>query len=354
MAPVEPEPRRAPGTDTPPPIPPRRAQQRDWAAPPPWMGEDADPSEVGATSSALWGPNAGADATEAPFREPDRGPARDATPQPDEWGTEARGLAGSAADRLAGPDPDEPRAAVPDPYDLEPAPARARDRDDAEYARDRDDAEYARDRDDAPYAPPSRRPGRGSRPADPRRAARGEPRPDPRLGSRDQVRPPTAQDPQELFGPAWEAPHRYEAYPSLRTRMGLPGVGGLPKVALWGIVLLLVALLLFLFGPSLLGLAGGDGGASPAPSATVAITPTPVPTEPPAPTPQVYVVAKGDTMSKIAKKFGVTIEEIVAANPQIKNPDKIGIGDEITIPLPTDENGFGTGDGTVVGESAAP
>jgi hypothetical protein len=169
------------------------------------------------------------------------------------------------------------------------------------------------------------------------------------------VRPPTAQDPQELFGPAWEAPRRYEAYPSLRTRMGLPRVGGLPKVALWGILLLLVALLLFLFGPSLLGLAGGDGGAaSPTPSATVAITPTPVPTEPPAPTPQVYVVAKGDTMSKIAKKFGVTIEEIMAVNPKIKNPDKIGIGDEITIPLPADENGFGPGDGTVVGESAAP
>jgi LysM repeat protein len=124
---------------------------------------------------------------------------------------------------------------------------------------------------------------------------------------------------------------------------------------MWLLVLVLVALLLFLFGPSLLGLAGDDGGAaSPTPSATVAITPTPVPTEPPAPTPQVYVVAKGDTMSKIAKKFGLTIEEILAANPQIKNPNKIGIDDEITIPVPTDENGFAPDDGTVVGESTAP
>ena len=135
----------------------------------------------------------------------------------------------------------------------------------------------------------------------------------------------------------------------------MPAVRGIPKLAVWLIVLLLVALLLFLFGPGLLGLVGDDGGAaSPTPSPTVAITPTPVPTEPPAPTPQVYVVAKGDTMSKIAKKFGVTIEEILAANPQIKNPDKIGIGDEITIPLPVDENGFAPSDGTVVGESAAP
>ncbi len=166
---------------------------------------------------------------------------------------------------------------------------------------------------------------------------------------------PPAQDPQELFGPAWEAPRRYEAYPSLRTRIGLPSLGGIPKVGVWLIVLLLVAALLFLFGPSLLGLVADDGGAaSPSPSATVAITPTPVPTEPPAPTPQVYIVAKGDTMSKIAKKFGLTVEEILAANPQIKNADKIGIGDEITIPLATDENGFVPDDGTVVGESASP
>ncbi len=264
--------------------------------------------------------------------------------RPDAWGSDARGLAGSAADRLAGPDPDEPRGAVPDPYDLDSASERVPPR-----------VPAAADRDDARYAPPSRRPGRGSRTADARRDARAEPRPDPRLSSRDQVHRPTAQDPQELFGPAWEAPRRYEAYPSLRTRIGLPGVGGIPKVAVWLIVLVLVALFLFLFGPSLLGLVADDGGAaSPTPSATVAVTPTPVPTEPPAPTPQVYIVAKGDTMSKIAKKFGLTVEEILVANPQIKNPDKIGIGDEITIPLPADENGFAPDDGTVVGESASP
>ncbi len=37
-------------------------------------------------------------------------------------------------------------------------------------------------------------------------------------------------------------------------------------------------------------------------------------------------------MLKIAKKFGVTMEALLAANPKIKNPNKIGIGDEITIP----------------------
>lgn len=352
MPPAEREPRRASLTDTPPPIPPRRAQHRDWAAPPPWLGDDpgapgagsADAAAGGAgASSALWGPDA--DVPGGGSLAPDRGPGRDAVPRADEWGSDARGLAGSAADRLAGPDPDEPRGAVPDPYDLDSSSDRVSPRVPASASHE----------DEARYAPPPRRPGRGSRPAAARRDARGEPRPDPRLSSRDQVRRPTAQDPQELFGPAWEAPRRYEAYPSLRTRIGLPGLGGIPKVAVWLVVLLLVAALLFLFGPSLLGLVADDGGAaSPTPSATVVITPTPVPTEPPAPTPQVYIVAKGDTMSKIAKKFGLTVEEILAANPQIKNADKIGIGDEITIPLPTDENGFAPDDGTVVGESASP
>jgi hypothetical protein len=163
------------------------------------------------------------------------------------------------------------------------------------------------------------------------------------------------QDPQELFGPAWERPHRYEAYPSLRTRMGLPRLSGVPKAALWALVLLLAALLLFLFGPSLLGLTGGgDDAATPTPTATVEVTPSAEPTEPPAPTPQVYRVKEGDKLSKIAERFGVTVEDILLANPQIKNPDRIKIGDRITIPPPADENGFAPSDGTVAGESAVP
>ena len=84
----------------------------------------------------------------------------------------------------------------------------------------------------------------------------------------------------------------------------------------------------------LLGIGGngpGLGGATPSPSPVITAEPSPTPT--PLPTPQVYMVAKGDTMSRIAKRFGVTIDEIMAANPQIKDPDKITIGDEITIPV---------------------
>ena len=36
-----------------------------------------------------------------------------------------------------------------------------------------------------------------------------------------------------------------------------------------------------------------------------------------------------------------TIEQIMAANPKIKNPDRIAIGDEITIPVPEDDAGDG-------------
>ena len=97
------------------------------------------------------------------------------------------------------------------------------------------------------------------------------------------------------------------------------------------IALVFAALALFFVGPMLLGIGGDDGGggaaATPRPTAAAA-TPTAAPTVPPAPTPQVYVVAKGDTMSRIAKKFGVTVDQILAANPQIKNPDKIKEGDE--------------------------
>jgi LysM repeat protein len=112
----------------------------------------------------------------------------------------------------------------------------------------------------------------------------------------------------------------------------------------------------FLFGPSLLGLGGDDGAgsASPTPAATEEITPEPSPTEPPAPTPQVHIVAKGETMSAIAKKYGLTVDEIMAANPQIKNQNRIDIGDEITIPVAVEDDTLGGDDGTVEAESQTP
>jgi LysM repeat protein len=369
-------------TDTPPPVPPRRSSQRDWAAPPPWSGEGAGPGPAGPAGVAAAGASGAAYA--AAWDEPD-GPdpdvpvVRERDRPPTDWGDASRGLAGSAAHRLAGPDPDEPYPATPQPSRYErpadPAPAPSRYQEpshDDDVPRD-DEPDDDRD-DDAAWAagagagayvagtatasgadasryapPPSRRQpppqsSTSSRSRDTGKDAARQPQPSPQ----DQVRRPQRQEAQELFGPAWEPARRYEAYPSLKTRIGVPS--GVPKVAMWALILVAVAVLLFLFGPRLLGLVGSDGGlsgASPTPSASVEPTATPEPTEPPAPTPQVYTVAKGDTMSKIANKFDVSVEAIMDANPQIKNPDRIQIGDEITIPTPEPENGFPE-------ESAAP
>jgi len=286
MAPADREPRHASGTDTPPPLPPRRNPHRDWAAPPPWAGDADVPPD---------------DTPPPPFLA-ERGGDAGAS----DWRTASRGLAGSAADRLAGPDPA-----------FDPAPSSA---DRPGPAADGDDL-------DDWAEPPGR--SRGARPQ--------MPQPRPSTPRREQVHRRQEEEAAELFGPAWERPHRYEAYPSLRTRIGLPRLPGMPgfsRLGLGVVSLILAAVALFFVGPMLLGIGGngpGLGGATPSPSP--AITAAPSPTATPLPTPQVYVVAKGDTMSRIAKQFGVTIDEILAVNPQITNPDKIAIGDEITIPV---------------------
>lgn len=45
-----------------------------------------------------------------------------------------------------------------------------------------------------------------------------------------------------------------------------------------------------------------------------------------------YTVRRGDTMSQIAQRTGVSLEALTAANPQIRNPSLIFAGDRITIP----------------------
>ncbi len=46
----------------------------------------------------------------------------------------------------------------------------------------------------------------------------------------------------------------------------------------------------------------------------------------------VYTVRRGDTLIKIASRFGVTVGAILRANPQIKNPDRIYAGQRLNIP----------------------
>lgn len=44
-----------------------------------------------------------------------------------------------------------------------------------------------------------------------------------------------------------------------------------------------------------------------------------------------YKVVKGDTLWGIAKKYGVTLEQILQLNPQIKNPSLIRVGQEVRV-----------------------
>jgi LysM repeat protein len=68
-----------------------------------------------------------------------------------------------------------------------------------------------------------------------------------------------------------------------------------------------------------------------APSATPSPQPTPEPT--PAPTPVIYVVKRGDLLSRIASTYGVTVAAIQEAN-SIENPNLIRVGQKLIIPLP--------------------
>jgi hypothetical protein len=134
-------------------------------------------------------------------------------------------------------------------------------------------------------------------------------------------------------GPDWERPRRYEAYPTLKTRVGMPN---LSRLGLMAGAIAIAAIALF-FLPALLGLGSGGGpaGASANPSAG-APSQSLAPTAVPAPTPVLYVIKKNETLSKIATAHGITLDELLAANPQIKNPNKITEGQQITIPAPSD------------------
>ncbi|MDA0322911.1 MAG: LysM peptidoglycan-binding domain-containing protein [Verrucomicrobia bacterium] len=66
-----------------------------------------------------------------------------------------------------------------------------------------------------------------------------------------------------------------------------------------------------------------------------------------------YVVTKGDSISVIAKKFGVRTRDIVALN-QLKNPNKIRVGQKILLPGPADTSKPPTVRSAVVAPKAGP
>lgn len=58
----------------------------------------------------------------------------------------------------------------------------------------------------------------------------------------------------------------------------------------------------------------------------------PAPPKPFCPEGTVYTVRQGDTMYLISQRFGISLERLIAANPQIPDPNVIQIGDRICIP----------------------
>jgi len=63
--------------------------------------------------------------------------------------------------------------------------------------------------------------------------------------------------------------------------------------------------------------------------------PTTAPSEGPVASPHLYKIKAGDSLAKIANKFGVTVQQILDANPNITNPNNIFVGQIIVIPPST-------------------
>jgi hypothetical protein len=298
----------------------QRNPPRNWSAPPPW-----------APRGGAGGPGSGGLWDEEDDGETDEGDPRDAVPH------RGRGLSGSYADRVAG----VPGAPMPGGFedDPEPAPAAA-----------------------PPAAPPASAPvagahashqrreswhgPEGSDDADVRAAASTQP------GSRHRERDPSRvaafagdEEPQpprperrvdrrrDSNAPEWERARPMEAYPTLRARR-LPELS-IPPILVAVIAVALAAAVLFAL-PGLLGFGRPAApGSTPTPSTQASAAASVAPTVAPPATPQVYTVQSGDTMSRIATRFEIPLDVLIAANREtIPNPDLLAIGDQVIIPVP--------------------
>ncbi|UQA58447.1 N-acetylmuramidase domain-containing protein [Polyangium aurulentum] len=77
--------------------------------------------------------------------------------------------------------------------------------------------------------------------------------------------------------------------------------------------------------------------------------PKPPAPKPPAPKPPAsagtYTVKPGDSLSEIAADHGTSVSELLKANPQIKNPNAISVGQKINLPKGASAGGGGGGGG---------
>jgi LysM repeat protein len=117
-----------------------------------------------------------------------------------------------------------------------------------------------------------------------------------------------------------------------RAALRLPKIPGGTRGA--AALLLLAAVVLFSLPTILKGVNGFIAGvtATPTPSASPTSDVSPSPTPTPTPAPQKYTVKSGDRLRDIAAQFQISMEVIMSANPQIKNPNLIKAGDVLIIP----------------------
>jgi hypothetical protein len=315
---------------------PQRNPPRNWAAPPPWLSRSGKDRGEGPPPGSLWAEDEpGPDDPMAPFEDP----AEPRVP------TRGRGLSGSYADRVAS-DPASaaeigaagiaagavgagamaagapPAAKVPAAQPVAPLPPVAQPsvapppaaQPVAYHVPEAWDDEAADPDEDTP--PRTRRRER--------EVVRGD-----RTG-----RPDRPDGKRQGPAPEWERAKPLEAYPTIRSRR-LSELS-IPPILVAVVALALAAAVLFAL-PGLLGFGSPQAGASASPTIPVqtavpSVNPTPVPV----PTAQIYIVQAGDTMSKIAGRFGIPLQTLIDANTQtVPDPNKLQIGDQVIIPAKT-------------------
>ena len=320
----------------------QRNPPRNWAAPPPWLSRNRDRSTEQPPAGSLWADEDGGDGGDrmAPFEPAPAAPEAEVP-------RHGRGLSGSYADRVAS----DPAAAIPagmaeDDLEAPEPPRRSTSAPGAAAAAGLAAASAA----SAPAAAMPPAPPPPSEDVQPGYAPDGwddeedayEP-PPPRIRRREreelhadrsgrQAPPPNRQDSRRtLPAPEWERAKPLEAYPTIRSRR--LGELSIPPILVAIVALALAAAVLFAL-PGLLGFGSPQSGASPTPTTPV-ITPIPSinPTPIPQPTPQLYTVQSGDTLSRIAGRFGIPLNDLIAANTQtLPDPNKLQVGQQIIIP----------------------
>ncbi len=329
-----------------PPQPAGRQRRAEWTAPPPWAsgaGAPARDDELERETDFGGQPDDRIPGVDAPDVDEDDGFAPPEGPGFGAWsgsalgalqasgslsGSSATGVpAGSAgsgaeADRAAARLPGQPAApAFLAGRAARPGPARG-------------GVDEPADVDGFQARPAAQRRWPGTADSIPgERTRRQMPGPGRELGTDRASGTGNAREPVDPSAPSWERPRRFEAYPSLKSGGGR--VAALPRPVLYGLIVLIVGVALFATPFVLRVFTSGEGAAAtptPAASALAGASVAPSITPVPSPSPLVYVVKAGDVLSRIAARFGLTVDQIVKVNPQIKNPDRLALGDQLVIP----------------------